>query len=205
MSERFKDLKKVSKDPYKRMLALANAKLATPVSLPASASVEAVLEGLDKLDAYVDMIRLLAIALPPRERVWWGCLAAKDVVGSGPEDIPRPLGLAEKWVFTPSDDAREKARLSVETADIDDETTLCAVAVAMCDGKLGAGELAQFDAPPGGAASAIFGMNMISLGKAAPEDADAHCALLIDRALDIARGGSGRFEPNSTDTEGQTT
>lgn len=193
MNDRFGNLKKIPKEPCKRLLALANAKLSTPLTAPASATVETVLEELDKAGAHVDIIRLLAIALPARERVWWGCLAAEDVVGPAPDAAPRPLALARQWVFKPSDETREQARLSVETADFDDQTTLCAVAVAMCDGKLGPGDLAKFEGPPGGAASAIFGMNMISLGHAAPDATQAHVTLLIDRALDIARGGNGRL------------
>jgi hypothetical protein len=40
----------------------------------------------------------------------------------------------------------------------------------------------------------IFGMNVKSLGTATPEDFAAHKERLIDRALDIARGGNGRLE-----------
>ncbi len=46
MDERFADLKKIPADPAMRLLAGANAKLATKLPLPASAPVGEVLAGL---------------------------------------------------------------------------------------------------------------------------------------------------------------
>ena len=88
---------------------------------------------------------------------------------------------------------RKAARQAAELADADDETNLCAVAVAMCDGKLGIGEMQNYDAPPGASGMAVYGQCMLSLGHAADDFEDA-AAYLIERALDIARGGSGKVE-----------
>ena len=204
MTGRFADLKKVPREPAARMLAMAGAKLATPLKAPVSASVEAVLDELSRHDvpaAGIDMLRLLSIALPARERVWWGCLAAHDVIGGEVEKLPVPLAAAEKWVFKPTDENRAAARQAIDIADIDDDTTLCAVAVAMCDGKLGPGDMQQFDAPPGGASAAVFGMALMSLSQAGTE-LSSRQTLLVERALDIARGGSGRVEPGAAPDDG---
>lgn len=204
MSERFTGLKKIAKEPALRLLALANMRLDTKLKSPASAPVDQVLAELDAAGAYVDMLRLLAVALPPRERVWWACLAAEDTLVDRKAPLPTPLAAAQAWVFKPSDEAREKARQSVELAEFDDTTTLCATAVAMCDGKLGTGELSGYDAPTGTAAAAVFGMNLMSLGTAEADAFEAHRTRLIDRALDIARGGNGRLgeEKPATAAEG---
>jgi hypothetical protein len=196
MSGRYADLRKLPREPARRLLALANAKLVSPISAPAAAPVDVVLEELEAAGAFVDTMRLLSAALPARECIWWGCLAAEDVLKGQP--VPRPLAAAQAWVFKPTEENRELARLAVEAAEPDDETTLCATAVVMHDGKLGGGELAHYDAPPGGRATMIFGMNVKSLGTATPEDFAAHKELLIDRALDIARGGNGRLESRAS-------
>ncbi|MFQ5621865.1 MAG: hypothetical protein ACE5FS_00565 [Paracoccaceae bacterium] len=193
MSERFADLKKIAREPAARLLATANAKLQTKVKAPASASVEAVLEELDENGAVVDMLRILSLALPARERVWWACLAARDLVGQDVEPAPPPLAAAEKWVFKPTDENREAAREALELAEMDDQTELCATAVIFCDGKIGTGDLADVDAPPGGSATAAFVMNATALSESG-EKFDAYGQLLVDRALDIARGGSGRLD-----------
>lgn len=200
MNDRFAGLQKIPKGPALRMLALSCARLGTPLTAPAAAPVGDVLAELDAAGAQVDMLRLLSVALPVRECVWWGCLAAEDVL-AGRKPTP-PLDAARAWVFRPNDENRQRARQAVETADFDDDTVLCATAVTMCDGKLGPNELAQYDAPPGGAATAVFGMVLRSLASARPETLPAHTDRLIDRALDIARGGDGRLDRGSVSTEG---
>lgn len=190
MKDRFSNLKKLPDQPAVRLLAVANAKLKTRLNCPANASVSLVMEELDKTDAFVDMLRLMSVALPARERAWWACLAARDLVGTEVETPPRPLECAEAWVQKPSDETRDAARVAAEMADVDDDTSLCATCVIFCDGTLGIGDLAQYEAPPGAAQSAAFGMNIMALDTGS--DVSATARLLIDRAVDIARGGNGK-------------
>lgn len=200
MQNRFNNLKKVPQQPALRLLARANAKLRAPLTTPASAPVSDVMADLAAQGAFVDMIRLMSVALPPRECIWWACLAARDVIGPV-EKLPLPLELAERWVRKPSDDTRDAARGAIDLADIDDETVLCATAVLYYDGKLGPGDLAQYDGPPGATAAACFAMNISALdrGFGVLETAD----VLIDRAVDIARGGNGQIAlPQGAEQEG---
>jgi len=193
MSERFKDLKKVPNQPALRLLALANLKIGTELKAPAAAPVEVVLEELAQAEAWPDLLRVMAAALPVREGVWWACLAAEDMMGGGEAAESPCLTAARAWVYKPNDDTRAAAQKVAETADVADAADLCASAVAMCDGKLGPGDLAQYDAPPGAAQSMILAM--IGSGIGVGEDADTGAQLqhLIDRGVDIARGGNGRI------------
>lgn len=196
MTTDYFDLKKVPNQPAVRLLAMANAKLACKVKAPANADVSTVLKELDAEGAYIDILRLLSVALPARERCWWACLAARDVAGPDIEALPAPLLAAEKWVRSPSDETREAARVAVELADMDDDTVHCAVAVVFSDDTLGPGPLAQYPAPPGASQSASFGMNIMAMG--AGDDVEKTTKLLIDRALNIARGGNGNVAVNSS-------
>lgn len=189
-SRRFSDLKKVPRQPAARLLSLANARLETKVTAPASAPVEVVLAELAEEGALVDMLRLLSVALPARERIWWSCLAARDVIGEGAEPPP-PLKAAEAWVFKPSEENRIAAQTAIGLADTDDDTVHCATGVLYCDGTLGPGDLAQHPAPPGAGEVCAFAMNLVALGTR-PADFEVFGQLLVDRAVDIARGGSGR-------------
>jgi len=181
-----------------RIMALANMKLNTRLGTPANATVTDVLKFLDeqpdKIEAVLDMLRLLASSLPPRERSWWACLAARDMLGSDPETIPETLQAAEAWVRKPSDLTRTTVRDKLEVAEPDDETTLASVTAVFCDGKLGAGDLAQYDAPAGASQAAAFGMNVSALVVAEDGFLDA-AHHLVDRALDLARGGNGKATP----------
>ncbi len=189
MSERFSGLKKVPDHPAARLLAAANAKLATTLKSPANAPVSVVLEELESNGDWVDMLRLISVSLPPRECVWWACLAGRDVLGE--QDVTTCLKAAETWVFEPSEDNRSKVQIALETVDVDDDTTLCATAALYAPGTLGPGSLAEHTAPAGAVSSACFGMNIMALDflKLPIAEAADH---LIDRGVDIARGGNGQ-------------
>lgn len=195
MAQRFENLTKLPAEPAKRRLAMANARLKTPVTARAAASVPQVLAELDSIGgplAGADMLRLLSVALPPRELVWWACLAGRDTIEG--DDVPPPLAAAEAWVFTPDDERRSAARAAMETAEPDDDTALCAFCAVTAEGTLGPGELAQYEAPPGAAENAAFGINMIALSRQGWGLEDGF-AYLLDRGLDIARGGDGKTVP----------
>ncbi len=194
MSERFSNLTKVPKEPAARLLANTNTRLTTPISAPASAMPEVVLAELDEKGATVDMLHLLAILLPARERVWWACLAARDCVGPKSENDPPSLAAAEAWVFKPTDENREAARATLDHAEVNDDTVNCALSVLYSDGTLGAGDLSQHQAPAGASEVAAFAMNVIALRENS-DKFEEHGQLLVDRALDIARGGNGNVEP----------
>ena len=199
MTTRFADLKKVPAQPAVRLLAMANAKLETQLTTPANAGVDIVMAELDKAGAVVDMLRLMSIALPARERVWWACLAGRDVIGPDAESAPAPLLAAEAWVRKPSDQTRDAARATVEVADMDDDTVYCANAVVFCDDTLGTGDLARHAAPPGASQPCAFGMNVTAM--ALGEDINETAQFLIDRAIDIARGGNGQVARTTAPTQ----
>lgn len=192
MDDRFANLVKIPAQPAARLLAAENAELDTAVSAPASAPVDVVLRELAAKEAWVDMVRLLSVALPVRERVWWACLAARDTLAPGAR-VPPPLAAAEAWVFKPNEQNRALAHHAVQQASMKDDTKFCAMAVQFHDGTLGPGELAKHPAPPGGASVAAFAMNIMSLPHS---DLPFEVAIghVIERGLDIARGGSGQVK-----------
>lgn len=202
MSEQFAELRKIPDEPVSRMLARVNATLSVAVDAPASAKTDVVLAKLAEKEAWVDIVRLLAIALPPREAIWWGCLAARDIVGEDAKDVPQCLGTSEAWVFKPNEANREAARASLDNVYVDDDTNLLATAVLYAPGNMGPGDMAKYPAPAGAVSSCVFGMNMVSLGEA--EDFNGHMQLLIARAVDIARGGNGRVPPPEAPAETAT-
>ena len=188
---RFAELKKLPDAPASRMLADVSAKLETPVKAPANASVTTVLEELAKEGAWVDAIRLMSVALPARECVWWACLAGRDIAGD--KGTPS-LKAAEKWVFEPNDANREVLQKVIDAADVGDATKLAATAALFAPGNMGpSDQLKDIEAPPGALANCAFGLNMQALK--AGDDVMAQMQLILERALDIARGGNGKVDP----------
>jgi hypothetical protein len=202
MDTRFKNLKKLPNDPAARLLAQANVKLDTKLASPASAPVPVVLAELDAKDAVLDMLQLMSVALPGREATWWACLAARDIVGADTKTVPPSLATAEVWVFKPTEENRAKVRAALDAAEMGDDTMFCAMAALYTAGSLGPAELSEYPAPPGGVAAAVLAMNMFST-KANARNAEAHMRMLLERGLDIARGGNGRVEAGAAMTQGE--
>lgn len=191
ISSRFKDLKKLPKAPARRLLAEANMKLDAEVKTPAAADVPTLMTELDDARAPIDMLRVMAAAMPIREATWWACLSARDIVGPDDQKAPATLLAAEAWVFDPTEENMHAAFSSLELAEFDDPTKLCSACVIHSDGKLGPGELAEHDAPAGVVPLTAFCMVLDALGQN-PDIFESQIQLVIDRALDIARGGNGK-------------
>ncbi|KIC08042.1 hypothetical protein RA19_21260 [Leisingera sp. ANG-M1] len=191
MSARFEKLVKMPADPVAKLLSRANVILKTPLEAPPTAQAGVVLEELDRKGALVDLLRTLAVLLPARERVWWACLAARDYIGPRSDKDPASLTASEAWVFEPTEENRDKARITLDHAYVDDDTVNCALAVLYAAGTLGPGELNQYPAPAGASEAAAFAMNMVALGQLS-DKFEEHGGVLVERALDIARGGKGQ-------------
>ncbi|NSX53687.1 hypothetical protein HRQ87_02630 [Sulfitobacter sp. 1151] len=191
MDPRFGALKKVPDHPAARTMAHNNVVLQTPVDAAANASVAEVLSELDAKGALIDMLQLLAHALPAREATWWACLSARDTLPDG--KLTPSVKAAEAWVLQPSEETRTRAREALDTAHNEDETVLCAMAASFANGTLGPGQHEDYEAPPGAVGVAAFSMALTSLFHD-EDQIDTHGRLLLERALDIARGGNGRMD-----------
>jgi hypothetical protein len=157
---------------------------------PAAAPVSEVLAELEAKNAVVDMLRLLSVALPARERVWWACLAARDLVNAGQVESPAIVEATEAWVWEPTEAHLAQIQVLVEHADMDDDTALAGTAALYADGKMGPGEMSAYEAPPGGSEAHALVMNAAALTHD-PDRCVEMGQILIERALDIARGGQG--------------
>lgn len=193
MTTMFNDLVKMPTDPVAKLLSQANVLLKTPLEAPPTAGASEVLKELSDKGALVDLLRLLAILLPPRERVWWACMAARDYIGPRSDKDPPSLTASEAWVYEPSEDNRDAARISMDNAYVDDDTVNCALAVLYSDGTLGPGELKQYPAPAGASETAAFAMNMVALSELS-DKFEEHGRVLVERALNIGRGGNGQSD-----------
>lgn len=194
MTNRFAGLRKIPEQPAARLLAMANARLGVKLEAPASALVPEVLAELELKNAMVDMLRMLAVALPPRERVWWSCLAARDLLGQGMADSPAIVEATEAWVYKPDERNVVAVRRAIDAASPDDLTNFCGHACMTWDGKMGPEELHALDAPPGASETYALVMNIHAM-VLDPSSPETRVNILIERALSIARGGQGTEDP----------
>jgi hypothetical protein len=157
--------------------------------LPAGAFV-------DKLCAaglWIDAVRFLAHALPKREAVWWGCLAARASLGEAPHNVLREaVEAAEAWVYRPNEDNR-RAAMGAATAAGNESPASWAARGAFW----GSGSLAPPDAPvvpPGETltGAAVAGAVCLAAVQQEPEHAPEKYRIFIAQGLEIAGGGTGR-------------
>ena len=203
MSEKFQNLIKIPEQPAARLLAIGNTKIEMKLKAPVSATVAVVLGELEKAEAYVDMIRLLSVSLPSRECVWWACIAGKDIMAREGYTSECLLA-AEAWVFKPTNENRKRLHLVLENESGNDPAVLAATAAFYAPGTMGLGDMEEQPAPSGIVASCTFGINLLTI-KLGP-DPDTRFKLIIDRAINIARGCSGNLSlsqltPSSVDLD----
>jgi hypothetical protein len=87
-------------------------------------------------ELYHDAIRFLALALPKREAIWWGCSSVRETLGDRlAKEAMIGLEAAEKWVKEPTEENRRAARIAAEQAGFDHPTG-CVALAAFCTGNL---------------------------------------------------------------------
>ena len=135
---------------------------------------------------FIDSVKFMAHALPPREGVWWAWMCARKVAGpEPPPPVKASLEATEKWLSQPSDELRRAAKEAAEQAD--GTAAWCVGMAAFLSG----GSVAPPDSlvvPPAEFASAktVAGAVMISAVATQPEKAPEKYKAFIDQAMDVA-------------------
>lgn len=192
------ELKKLVTGPLLPMLDAADIQLQTDLQIGKNAEAPEVLAALDAkrgdgAGAVVDMLRIIALTLPPREAVWWACLSARDLVGHDTE-LPKTscVATAEAWVFKPGDETRLDAYNAMVGARTSDKTKSAAQAAVFGAGTMGPGIADDAKTPPGLLGNVVFGMLMTSISASPDKKGVEWMDFLLERGLEIARGGNGR-------------
>jgi hypothetical protein len=154
---------------------------------------EAFVDRLCAAGLWIDAVRFLAHALPKREAVWWGCLAARATLGETPHDAARgAVDAAEAWVYRPNEDNRRAAMAAATAAGNDSPAGWAARGAFWSGGSL---------APPEGpvvppaetlTGAAVAGAVCLAAVQREPEHAPDKYRLFVAQGLDIAGGGTGR-------------
>lgn len=142
----------------------------------------------------IDAIRVMAIALPRREAVWWACLNARDArQEEDPADRLKALEAAEKWVFKPTEPHRVKTFEVAEIAGFDSPESYAALAAFWSGGSMAPAEAAVV-VPPGDGLTGTSAAAAVLLAAARePKTTEKWYSRALLQAIDIAKGGSGRI------------
>jgi len=157
--------------------------------LPAGTFVD----GLCAAGLWIDAVRFLAHALPKREAVWWGCLAARATLGEAPRDVVREaVEAAEVWVYRPNEDNRRAAMGAATAAGNDTPASWAARGAFWSGGSLAPPEAPIVPPDEMLTAAAVAGAVCLAAVQNEPEHAPEKYRVFIAQGLDIAGGGTGR-------------
>jgi hypothetical protein len=138
---------------------------------------------------YLDAIRLLAVALPKREAVWWACLCARQAHGANPPPkIAAALAAAEKWVADPSEENRRAAQAAAEAAEMKTPAGCAAMGAFWSGGSLAPPHVPAV--PPGEQLTGhgVAGAVMLAAVLIEPEKAAEKHRAFLDLGVNVASG-----------------
>jgi hypothetical protein len=154
----------------------------------------AFLKALLEEELLVDAIRLMAIALPRREAVWWACLLARRcIVPDAPPEEMAAIEAAEAWVYRPTEENRRATFAPAQALDFRTAGSYAALAAYWSGGSIAPPE-APVVVPPGDGLTGTAAAAAVLLAAATvPAKAALRHRGALERAIDIANGGSGRI------------
>ena len=197
MTSAFSGLVKIEKRSAGEVVRLGKVKFPFRPETKPDDPVAALIEELVAQNLMMDALKMLALALPPREGVWWGCLAARDMMQ--PDEKTKALIAAEAWVFKPG----QETKLALEPFALEAEKP----DQMMCEAGFNV-PLPDDDEPPTGPPH-LPGLLVFSAQLASfyapdfPEDINRQGQLLLGRGLDIAKGGNGQLAEESGSNMGE--
>ena len=163
------------------------------------ADAAAALEALELAGMATDAVKLLAHALPRREGVWWACMCAR---ASMPADLPptdrAALEAAESWVRRPTDAQRRDAFAAAEQARFGTPEAWTGVATFWSGDSMAPPGQPSVPPAPHLAGLAIAGAVTLASVRGDPARQAARLARFLASARDIAGGGPGRMETETS-------
>jgi hypothetical protein len=171
---------------------------AAPLVERCTSVVEAI-EALTRSGLLNDATRVMAHAMPRREAVWWACMCARH---TRPPELPAldgaALEAAELWVRKPTDENRRAAFVLAQDSGFGSpEAWTCVAAFWSGDSMSPLGQPAVPPAP-NLTGAAVAGSVALAAVRSHPARQEKRILAFLESARDIAAGGSGRLDPETT-------
>lgn len=159
-------------------------------------------EAIDRLEAAgfaAEAARVLALAMPQRECVWWTCVCAAHTAPPDlPEDDRQAREMAELWVRQQKDEPRRAAFAHAEKAGFQTPEAWAAAAAFWSGDSIA--PIGQPAIPPGPELTGTAAAGSIALS-AVRGDFSRQAARLkrfLESGRNIASGGAGRIPPEQS-------
>lgn len=163
------------------------------------ASVPEAFLALESKGFLLEAARLLALALPRRQAVWWACMCA---LHTAPADLAEPhrkaREAAELWVRQQTDADRRAAMRLAEQVGFDSPEAWAAVAAFWSGDSLAPEDGPKAPPPPHLAGLAVGGAVGLSAVRTKLDRRDARLQRFLESGRNIAAGGAGRLPPEDS-------
>jgi len=186
---------------------LAGADLATAVEratlspeamapLAGCPDVETALDLLENSGFAAEAVRLLAHALPKRERVWWACMCAAN---TAPPDLGETERMAretaETWVRQQKEEQRYNAFTHAQSTDFQSPEAWAAVSAFWSGESISLKDLPAVPPPPHASGAAAAGGVALAAVRGDIARYPARLKRFLESGRNIAAGGPGRMPP----------
>ena len=139
-----------------------------------------------------EAFRVMAVALPPREGVWWAWVSARhatQLAASGGEPAPpltAALAAVEQWIANPDDDRRRAAWDAGQAAGLETAAGCAASAVFFTSGSVAPPDVTPV--PPPAGIDRFLVSNAVALAAAAhPQHFEALAGAYIAQGLEVVK------------------
>jgi hypothetical protein len=154
------------------------------------------LDRLERAALLIEATRLIAHALPARERVWWACMCSRHTAASGDdpaaEAVPREA--AEEWVRQQTDAQRRVAMARAQEAGFTSAEAWAAVAAFWSGDSMAPLEAPKVPPEPHFSGLAAAGSVALAAARGKATLRDGRLRRFLISGRDIAQGGAGRLE-----------
>jgi len=144
---------------------------------------------------FIDAVRFLARALPPREAAWWACLCARSALAEDADPaVKAALETAERWVYTPSEENRRATYEAAQASGFECPAAWAAMAAFWSGGSMAPANVPEVLPAANLTGKAASGAVMLAAVGREPQKADERYRQFLQQGIDIAQGGSGRLD-----------
>ncbi len=141
---------------------------------------------------YPEAIQFLAMALPKREAVWWACISARKAqLNQMDEKRGAAVKAAEAWVVEPSEENRRKSMAAAEATEFQNSAGWAAVGAFWSGGSMAPPAAPEVPPAPELTGRAVGGAVLLAVAESGPDNAEEKYRFLLEKGLDIAKGGKG--------------
>jgi hypothetical protein len=159
---------------------------------------DAFLSLLQERGLLADAVRFLALALPRRVAVWWGCQCVWHLKGEEePAPFPAAIRAAVRWVLDPSEDNRRASERPGQEAGMEDPAGCLAMAALWSGGSMTPPHLPAVAPPRFLTGRLVGGAVLLACLRRQPERCRQHYRTCLTLGLEAADGKNLWADPTA--------